>query len=92
VGRDVIVVVSLNESTQSGYQLPLPVGGRWLEVFNGDAFDSMPAGGGLNTSVPGNPGGGGMNGNGPPVAGCPTSAHVVIPANGFLVFARDRGD
>jgi 1,4-alpha-glucan branching enzyme len=90
VGRDVIVVVSLNESTQSGYQLPLPVGGRWLEVFNGDAFDSMPAGRGLNTGVPGNPGG--MNGNGPPVAGCPTSAQVVIPANGILVFARDRGD
>jgi 1,4-alpha-glucan branching enzyme len=90
VARDVIAVASLAETTRWGYPLPLPVGGHWLEVFNGDAYDDMPAGGGYKPNAPGNPGG--IDGNGPPLADCPVSARIVVPANGFLVFARDRGD
>jgi len=72
------------------WTLPLPAGGQWLEVFNADAYDDRPPGGGLWTDIPGNPGG--IHGNGPPRGDCPTSARIVLPANGFLVFARDRGD
>jgi 1,4-alpha-glucan branching enzyme len=90
VGRDVIVVASLNEADLWNHPVPLPVSGEIIEVFNGSAYDSVPAGGGYNSNVPGNPGG--IRGDGPPLDGCPTSARVNIPANAFLVFARDRGD
>ncbi len=90
VGRDVIVVASLNESTQWNYTLPFPQGGFWHEVFNSDAYDSLPENGGYNPNTAGNPWG--VTADGPPSFGCPTSARVVIPANGLLVFARDRGD
>jgi len=90
VGRDVIVVASLRETTHWDYQLPFPVGGRWLEGFNSDAYDSLPDNGGYNPGAVGNPWG--VTADGPPAAGCPTSAHVLIPANALLVFARDAGD
>jgi 1,4-alpha-glucan branching enzyme len=90
VGHDVIVVASLSETTRWGYLLPFPVGGYWHEVFNSDAYDSLPPDGGYNPNAAGNPWG--ITADGPPLHGCPTSAWVVIPANGLLVFARDRGD
>jgi 1,4-alpha-glucan branching enzyme len=90
VGRDVIVVASLSESTYWGYQLPFPVGGYWNEVFNSDSYDSLPAAGGYNPSAAGNTWG--VTSDGPPLAGFPNSANLVIPANGLLVLARDRGD
>jgi 1,4-alpha-glucan branching enzyme len=52
VGRDIVVVASLNEVTNSG----------------------------------------GVNSDGPPAGGLPFSAVLNIPANGALIFARDRGD
>ena len=52
VGRDVVVVVSLNESTYYGYQLGFPGGGRWLEVFNSDIYDNW-----VNPIAAGNGGG-----------------------------------
>jgi 1,4-alpha-glucan branching enzyme len=90
IGRDVIVVASLRDATHWDYPLPFPVGGFWHEVFNSDAYDSLSPSGGLNPHSAGNPWG--VTADGPPLAGCPTSARVVIPANGLLVFARDRGD
>ncbi|WP_258769912.1 MULTISPECIES: alpha amylase C-terminal domain-containing protein [Bradyrhizobium] len=84
------MVASFNERTQHGYQLPFPVGGYWFEVFNTEAYDSMPAGGGLNTNVAGNSAG--IVSDGPPLGDQPNSATMDIPANGVLVFARDRGD
>jgi 1,4-alpha-glucan branching enzyme len=89
-GRDVIVVATLREETHRGFPLPFPVGGYWQEVFNSDAYDSLPDGGGYNPQAAGNPGG--VTADGPPRDGCPTSASVVIPANGLIVLARDRGD
>jgi 1,4-alpha-glucan branching enzyme len=83
-GRDVIVVASLNESTFPGYQLGFPSVGRWLEVFNSDVYDNF-----VNPQVVGN--GGEISAGGPPLHGLPTSAAIVIPANGLLVFARDTG-
>jgi 1,4-alpha-glucan branching enzyme len=89
-GRDVIVVASFNESTYWNYGLPLPTGGIWHEVFNSDAYDSLPGDGRYNPNAAGNLFG--LSADGPPLHGSPVSAGIVIPANGLLVFARDRGD
>jgi 1,4-alpha-glucan branching enzyme len=90
VGRDVIVVATLSENTYRDYPLPFPLGGFWREVFNSDAYDSLPPDGGYNPWTAGNTGG--VTADGPPLAGCPTSARIVIPGNGLLVLARDLGD
>jgi len=90
VGRDVIVVASLHETTHWSYPLPFPVGGFWHEVFNSDAYDSLPEDGSYNPNTAGNTGG--VTVDGPPLQGCVASARIVIPANGLLVFARDLGD
>ena len=84
-GRDVVVVASLNESTSIGYRLGVPRAGRWLELFNSDVYDNF-----LNPRVAGN--GGEITADGPPLHGLPTSAAIILPANGVLVFARDAGD
>ncbi len=84
VGRDVVVVVTLSESTYYAYQIGFPGGGHWLEVFNSDVYDNW-----VNPVAAGN--GGGITADGPPLHGLPNSAGVVIPANGLVVFARDNG-
>jgi len=89
-GRDVLVVVSMNETTHWNYALPLPAGGYWHEVFNSDAYDSLPDTGGYNPNAAGNPSG--IAAYSRPTGGFLFSAAVVIPANGVLVFARDLGD
>jgi 1,4-alpha-glucan branching enzyme len=89
-GRDVIVVASFAEETRWGRRIPFPVGGEWLEVFNSDAYDSLPANGGYNPLAAGNPWG--VTADGPPYEGCPTSASLIVPANALIVLARDRGD
>jgi 1,4-alpha-glucan branching enzyme len=85
VGRDVVVVASLNESTFYNYQLGFPRPGRWLEVFNSDVYDNW-----VNPWVAGN--GGIIEANGPPWHDLPHSAWLVIPANSILVFALDPGN
>jgi 1,4-alpha-glucan branching enzyme len=85
IGRDVVVVASLNESTWWSYELGFPGGGRWLEVFNSDIYDNW-----VNPQVAGN--GGQIFADGGPMDGMPNSAAIVIPANGVVVFARDSGD
>lgn len=87
VGRDVVVVASLNESTFYGYsyRLGFPGGGHWNEVFNSDIYDQW-----FNPNVQGNPGG--ITADGPAWDGLPTSAGITLPANSLLVFARDWGD
>ena len=84
-GRDVIVAASLNESIKFGYRLGFPFGGRWLEVFNSDIYDNW-----VNPSGVGN--GGQIFADGPGWDGFAHSAVITIPANGFVVFARDPGD
>jgi 1,4-alpha-glucan branching enzyme len=87
VGRDVVVVASLNESTfyNHGYRLGFPCGGHWNEVFNSDIYDPW-----FNPNAQGNPGG--ITADGPGWHGLPTSAEITLPANSVLMFARDGGD
>src|SRR5262249_34542607 len=87
LGRDVVVVVSLNELTfdQPHYRLGFPQGGRWLEVFNSDFYENFP-----NPHPRGN--GRSTFADGPPMDGFVTSAGIVIPANSILVFAKDVGN
>ncbi|HET6386813.1 MAG TPA: alpha amylase C-terminal domain-containing protein [Armatimonadota bacterium] len=81
VGRDVVVVASLNENTWYNYQIGFPVGGRWLELFNSDVYDNW-----VNPRAAGN--GGAIDANGPGIQGLPCSAAMTIPANSLLVFAQ----
>jgi 1,4-alpha-glucan branching enzyme len=87
VGRDVVVVASLNESTfyNRSYRLGFPDGGHWNEVFNSDIYDQW-----LNPNAHGNAGG--VTAGGPSWDGFPISAEITLPANSVLVFARDQGD
>jgi 1,4-alpha-glucan branching enzyme len=85
VGRDIIVAYSLSDTNWYNYQLGFPGPGRWLEVFNSDVYDNW-----VNPMVTGN--GGGVDASGGPLHGLPNSAAVIIPANGFVVFARDNGN
>ncbi len=85
VGRDVVVVASLNESTLYGYRIPFPSSGHWLEVFNSDVYENW-----VNPNVAGN--GGGIHADGPAHNGLRASADITIPANSLLVFAHDWGD
>jgi 1,4-alpha-glucan branching enzyme len=80
IGRNVVVVASLNESTQSGRPVPFPLPVPWREVFNSDVYESW-----VNPGVAGN--GGRIRADGPPLNGLPASSAIVIPANGLLVFA-----
>ena len=54
IGRDVVVVASLNESTfyDCGYRIGFPRGGHWNEVFNSDIYDQW-----FNPNARGNYGG-----------------------------------
>ena len=85
IGRDVVVVASLNESTQYGYRIPFPSAGFWLESFNSDVYENW-----VNPQVAGN--GGGIQVSDGPHHGLPASAAITIPANSLLVFTRDGGD
>ena len=84
VGRDVVVIASLNERTLYGYQIPFPAPGRWFEVFNTDIYENW-----VNPDASGN--GGSIEAAGPAANGLPHSAYVTVPANSLLVFARDLG-
>jgi 1,4-alpha-glucan branching enzyme len=67
--------------SQRGHSIGFPAPGRWREVFNSDVYDNW-----VNPLVAGN--GGGVNADGPARHGLPHSASLVVPANGFVVFAR----
>ena len=79
-GDDVVVVVSLNDSTYYGYCIGFPRPGVWQEVFNSDVYDNW-----VNPIVAGNGGAIVVNGSG--MHGFQTSCNIVIPANGVVVFA-----
>ena len=81
-GWDVVVVISLSESTLRGYRLGFPRPGHWREVFNSDFYDHFP-----NPWVAGN--NGGVWADGPGMHGFAQSAALTVPANSVLVFAAD---
>ena len=80
-GNDVIVVATLSETTWYNYAIGFPYSGPWAEVFNSDVYDNW-----VNPMVAGN--GGGIVASGGSLHGFASSANVVIPANGVVVFAR----
>jgi len=80
-GQDVILVATLAENTWFDYGIGFPFPGPWAEIFNSDVYDNW-----VNPSVAGN--GGGISASAPPLHGFPASANIVIPANGFVAFAR----
>jgi 1,4-alpha-glucan branching enzyme len=84
-GHDIVIAATLSESTYWSYAIGFPGPGTWREVFNSDVYDQW-----VNPMVAGN--GGRVIVDGPPLHGLPASAAIVIPANGFVVFARDNGD
>ena len=80
-GQDVIVVATLAESTWWQYSIGFPFPGVWIEAFNSDVYDNW-----VNPQVVGN--GGQIFAGGPPMHGFASSASIVIPANGVVVFTR----
>ena len=84
-GRDLVIVATLAESTWYSYAVGFPLAGSWIEVFNSDVYDNW-----VNPMVAGN--GGGIIATENPLHGFGASANIVIPANGLVVFARDRGE
>jgi len=85
IGRDVVVVATLSETTHYDYTLGMPRGGIWFEVFNSDVYDNW-----VNPMTAGN--GGTVLAHGVGFHGLPASARLVIPANSVMVLATDRGD
>jgi 1,4-alpha-glucan branching enzyme len=81
-GRDVVIALTLREQTHYGYRIGMPRGGRWREIFNSDVYDNW-----VNPIVAGNSGS--VTADGPSLHGLPSSASVVIPANGFVVLAHE---
>jgi len=84
-GHDVVVVLSLNESSFrfGSYELGFPGAGQWEEVFNSDVYDRF-----VNPEVEGNHGG--ITAQPEHRHGMPACAGITIPANSLLVFARPR--
>lgn len=74
--KEVMVVCSLNETPWQDYAIGFPEGGHWRLAFSSEAIGS--------TSLAS----GDVEADGPPLHGRPCSAHVQIPANAVLVFAK----
>jgi 1,4-alpha-glucan branching enzyme len=81
IGGDLVVVLSLSDETRFGYEIGLPAGGYWREVFNSDVFERW-----VNPGVQGN--GGGVHASDLGRHGLSHSAALTLPANAILVFAR----
>jgi 1,4-alpha-glucan branching enzyme len=78
-GHDVVVAVSLANSSLYGYRIGFPNGGSWREAFNSDVYDNW-----VNPNATGN--GGAVFADDIPMHGFSYSAALTLPANGLLVF------
>jgi 1,4-alpha-glucan branching enzyme len=74
----VMVVVSLNETAWQDYAVGFPAGGTWRLLLDSEAYEA-----GAHSGV-----GHEISADGPPLHGRPCSAHLAIPANGIVVYAR----
>lgn len=81
MGRDLIIVASLNEYTFNNYRLGLPSSGFWTEIFNSDVYDNW-----VNPQRQGN--GYGVNADESPLHGFTHSAAITIPANSIIILAK----
>jgi 1,4-alpha-glucan branching enzyme len=83
-GSPLVAAVNLSPVVRQGWQLPLPVGGRWIEVLNTDSrfYAGSDVGNGL-----------GLEATAGPLHGQPHSAFVTLPplATIWLVPAPDDG-
>ncbi len=73
-----MIVGTLAEKTWFNYAIGFTAAGHWLEVCNSDAYGSSPVSGNEGRIFAG----------GPPMVGFGASASIIIPANGFVIFAR----
>lgn len=78
VGKDLVILASLNDTTLAGYELAWPSAGTWREIFNSDAYDDYPANGN----------GGWVDVAPAPRDGFAASARLTLPSNSLIVFAR----
>jgi 1,4-alpha-glucan branching enzyme len=78
-GHDVVVAVSLANSSLYGYRIGFPDSGSWREAFNSDVYDNW-----VNPNATGN--GGAVFADDIPMHGFSYSAALTLPANGLLVF------
>lgn len=85
IGRNIVVVASLNERPLTNYRIGFPLAGQWLEVFNSDVYDNW-----VNPSIVGNSGQ--IFATDQWADELSASAEITIPANGIVIFARDNGD
>ncbi len=76
-GNDLMVVVSFNNSDQTGYQLGFPQPGAWEEILNSDA--SVYGGSGL-VNAPG------VTTTSVPIDGFANSATITVPKMSVMVF------
>jgi len=81
-GRDVVIVVSFNDSAFFNYQLGFPRHGRWVELLNSDAYDNW-----VNPLLVGNHGA--IDADGEPIHNLPFSASIIIPPRAILVFGAN---
>jgi 1,4-alpha-glucan branching enzyme len=72
-GQDVMVIVSLNERTQYGYEVGFPSAGPWREILNSEYH---------------NVSNGQVDAFWQPLHRMPATARLVVPANSILIFAR----
>ncbi len=77
VGRDLVVVASLNDVAFEAYELGFPSAGGWREIFNSDAFDDYPPRGN----------GGRIDAWWANRDGLNATARINIPPNSVLVFS-----
>jgi len=78
-GEDVVIAANLSETSWFSYRIGFPHPGRWRERFNSDVYEHW-----VNPDVHGNAGG--IVAQGEPMHGLPSSAEIVVPANGFVIF------
>jgi 1,4-alpha-glucan branching enzyme len=80
IGDDVVVVISLSDTSLYQYQLGFPMAGLWRERFNSDIYDNW-----FNPWLVVNRDG--INASWEPLHDLPASATLAIPANSILILA-----
>lgn len=81
IGEDVVVVVSLNDTTFHQYRLGFPRAGMWCERFNSDVYDNW-----VNPWLVGNYDG--VYASWEAMHGLPASATLALPANSILILTK----
>jgi 1,4-alpha-glucan branching enzyme len=73
-GHDVVVIVSLNDTTQQAYDIGFPSAGPWREILNSEYHNASN--------------GPRVQAFWQAIHGMPATARIVLPANSILIFAQ----